>query len=280
MTGVLRVVATPLGNLGDLSARAREALASADAIAAEDTRRTGQLLKLLGLPPKPFLSYFAPKEAVKAGAIIDRLLAGGTVALVTDGGTPGVSDPGAVLVREALAKGIRVEPIPGPSAVALALSVSAHGSERFIFEGFLPSKSVGRRKRLEELSDETRTLVFYEAPHRLAAMLADLGDVFGADRHATVVREATKIHEEVREGTLAELAQAYSNGTKGEIVVVVAGGSPDLDRIRLDVRRLLTLALACGLSPDRAAIEVAAISGISRNRLNRLAKELHQAPSS
>ncbi|MGH2571627.1 MAG: 16S rRNA (cytidine(1402)-2'-O)-methyltransferase, partial [bacterium] len=192
-------------------------------------------------------------------------------------GTPGVSDPGATLVRAAVAKGVRVEPIPGPSAVALALSVSAQGSERFVFEGFLPPKQVARRKRLEELSDEKRTLVFYEGPHRLAAMLADLADVLGKDRGATVVREATKVHEEVRDGTLGELAEAYANGTKGEIVVVVEGGEPDPDRVRLDVRNLLRLAMACGLSPDRAAIEVAAISGVSRNRLRRLAMET--APS-
>ena len=277
MSGVLRVVATPLGNLGDISARAREALATADAIAAEDTRRTGRLLDLLGIGRKPLLSYFAPREAAKAEAIVARLLAGESIALVTDGGTPGVSDPGATLVRAAAAKGVRVEPIPGPSAVALALSVSAQGSERFVFEGFLPPKPVARRKRLEELSDETRTLVFYEAPHRLAAMLADLADVLGKDRGATVVREATKMHEEVRAGTLAELAEAYASGTKGEIVVVVEGGEPDRDRVRLDVRKLLGLAMACGLSPDRAALEVAAISGVSRNRLRRLAMET--APS-
>lgn len=276
--GTLRVVATPLGNLGDISARAREALASADAIAAEDTRRTGRLLQLLGIESKPLLSYFAPKEAVKAGAIVDRLLSGQTIALVTDGGTPGVSDPGAALVRAAVEKGVRVEPVPGPSAVALALSVSAQGSERFVFEGFLPAKRVARHRRLEELADETRTLVFYEAPHRLAAMLADLAEVFGEARTATVVREATKVHEEVRAGTLGELAEAYSEGTKGEIVVVVAGGEPNRERVRLDVRSLLVLAMGCGLSPDRAAIEVAAISGVPRNRLSRLAKEL--VPSS
>jgi 16S rRNA (cytidine1402-2'-O)-methyltransferase len=276
--GCLRVVATPLGNLGDISARAREALATADAIAAEDTRRTGQLLKLLGIESKPLLSYFAPKEAVKATAIVDRILAGQSIALVTDGGTPGVSDPGAELVRVAVEKGVRVEPIPGPSAVALALSVSAQGSERFIFEGFLPPKRVARRKRLEELEDETRTLVFYESPHRIAEMLADLAEVLGSERRATIVREATKVHEEVRAGTLTELAAAYSNGTKGEIVVVVAGGELNRERVRLDVRHLLRLAMECGLSPDRAAIEVAAISGVSRNRLNRLAKELPPSP--
>jgi 16S rRNA (cytidine1402-2'-O)-methyltransferase len=274
MSGVLRVVATPLGNLGDISARARDALATADAIAAEDTRRTGRLLELLGIGSKPLLSYFAPKEEMKAEAIIARLLAGESIALVTDGGTPGVSDPGAALVRAAVEKGVRVEPIPGPSAVALALSVSAQGSGRFVFEGFLPPKQVARRKRLDELAGETRTLVFYEAPHRIAAMLADLADVLGKDRRGTVVREATKLHEEVRAGTLAELAEAYAGGTKGEIVVVVEGGEPDRDRVRIDVRELLRLAIACGLSPDRAAIEVAAISGVPRNRLNRLAKEL------
>jgi len=275
--GVLRIVATPLGNLGDLSPRAREALASADAIAAEDTRRTGTLLQALGLPGKPMLSYFAPREREKARAILRRLEDGETVALVTDGGTPGVSDPGSWLVREALAAGIRVEAVPGPSAVTLALSVSPAGGGRFVFEGFLPPKSVARRKRLEELADETRPIVLFEAPHRLAAALQEMAAVLGAERRATVVREATKMFEEIVEGPLGELAERFAAGAKGEIVLVVEGGEEDPDRVRVDVGVLLELARSCGLSPERAAREVAAATGLPRSRLTRRAREAGDA---
>jgi 16S rRNA (cytidine1402-2'-O)-methyltransferase len=269
VSGTLRVVATPLGNLGDLSPRAREALETADAIAAEDTRRTGLLLARLGIPKKPLLSYFAPREKEKARAVLARLQAGQTVALVTDGGTPGVSDPGALLVREALAAGVRVEPVAGPSAVTAALSVSPAGGERFVFEGFLPSKTVARKKRLTELAGDPRTLVFYEAPHRLAESLADMAAVLGATRRATVVREATKLHEEVVEAPLAELAERFAAGTKGEMVVVVEGGQADPGRVMVDVEALLELAVRAGLTPARAAREVAALTGVPRGRLMR-----------
>lgn len=273
--GLLRVVATPLGNLGDLSARAREALESAEAVACEDTRRTGSLLQKLGIAKKPLLSYFAPRERDKARAIVERLRAGQTVALVTDGGTPGVSDPGAVLVQEAHAAGIRVEPVPGPSAVALAMSVSSLGGTGFVFEGFLPPRPAARRKRLRELAAEPRPIVLYEAPHRLAAALADLAAVLGAGRRATLAREATKLHEEIVEETLGELAARFAGGTKGEIVIVVEGGAsdPDPDRVQVDVGALLDLALRCGLSPERAAREVADATGLPRNRLTRAARE-------
>lgn len=271
--GLLRVVATPLGNLGDLSPRAREALETADAVAAEDTRRTGLLLQKLGLPKKPIFSYFAPREREKARAIVERLRAGQTVALVTDGGTPGVSDPGAVLVQEARAAGIRVEPVPGPSAVTLALSVSSLGGGGFVFEGFLPPKPAARRKRLEELAGESRPIVLYEAPHRLAAALADLAAVLGAARRATLVREATKLHEEIVEETLGELAARFSGEARGEIVIVVEGGEADPDQVTVDVKALLELAMRCGLSPERAAREVAEATGLPRNRLTRAARE-------
>lgn len=269
---MLRVVATPLGNLRDLSPRARDALESADVIAAEDTRRSGGLLRKLGLPKKPMLSYFAPREREKARAIVARLLAGESVALVTDAGTPGVSDPGAALVAAAMESGVRVEPVPGPSAVALALSVSPAGSERFVFEGFLPPKAGARRKRLDELSPETRTVVFYEAPHRIAASLAAMAEAFGAGRRATVVREATKLHEEIVEAPLADLAERFAEGTKGEIVIVVEGGERDPDLVSIEADKLLDLAIACGLSPERAARQVAEVTGLPRSRLTRMAR--------
>jgi 16S rRNA (cytidine1402-2'-O)-methyltransferase len=269
--GVLRVVATPLGNLGDLSPRAREALTTADAVAAEDTRRTGRLLAALGIPKKPLLSYYAPREREKARAVLARLAAGQTVALVTDGGTPGVSDPGALLVRLAAEAGARVEPVPGPSAVTVALSVSPAGGGRFVFDGFLPPKGAARRKRLAELAGETRALVLYEAPHRLAAALADLRDVLGAGRRATVVREATKRHEEIAWGTLAELAERFADGAKGEIVLVVEGGEKEADpgRVPVDVGALLDALVEAGLSPARAARAAAQATGLPRSRLAR-----------
>ncbi|MFN8177869.1 MAG: 16S rRNA (cytidine(1402)-2'-O)-methyltransferase [bacterium] len=267
--GVLRVVGTPLGNLADLSPRGREALESADAIAAEDTRRTGRLLELLGLPKKPLLALFAPRERERAPAIVARLVAGENVALVTDGGTPNVSDPGAVLIAAARAAGVRVEPIPGPSAVAVALSVSSNSGDRFVFEGFLPAKSQARRTRLEALARDERTIVLYEAPHRLAAALADLVATFGPVRRCTIVREATKMHEEIVEGALAELATRFSGEVRGEVVLVLEGAAGSDDRVSLDASALASWAVGLGLTPDRAAREVAELTGTPRSRLLR-----------
>jgi 16S rRNA (cytidine1402-2'-O)-methyltransferase len=274
MNGVLRVVATPLGNLDDLSKRAREALSTADALIAEDTRRTGRLLQLAGLPKKPIFSYFAPQERTKVGPILKRLREGKTLALVTDGGTPGISDPGAILVGLAHEAGIRIEPIPGPSAVAMALSVSSLSGERFVFEGFLPPKAVARRARLEALAKEERTIVLYEAPHRLPAMLVDLVEAFGESRKGTIVREGTKLHEEIREGTLAELASAFSEDVRGEVVLVVEGSPVSSDSVRVELDALLAFLVESGLSPDRAARVVATWTGLPRGRLTRMAKAL------
>jgi 16S rRNA (cytidine1402-2'-O)-methyltransferase len=274
MSGVLRVVATPLGNLDDLSKRAREALSTADALIAEDTRRTGRLLQLAGLPKKPIFSYFAPQERTKVGPILKRLREGKTLALVTDGGTPGISDPGAILVGLAHEAGIRIEPIPGPSAVAMALSVSSLSGERFVFEGFLPPKAVARRARLEALAKEERTIVLYEAPHRLSAMLVDLVETFGGNRKGTIVREGTKLHEEIREGTLAELASAFAEDVRGEVVLVVEGSPVSSDSVRVELDALLAFLVESGLSPDRAARVVATWTGLPRGRLTRMAKAL------
>jgi 16S rRNA (cytidine1402-2'-O)-methyltransferase len=274
MSGVLRVVATPLGNLDDLSKRAREALSTADALIAEDTRRTGRLLLLAGLPKKPIFSYFAPQERTKVGPILKRLREGKTLALVTDGGTPGISDPGAILVGLAHEAGIRIEPIPGPSAVAMALSVSSLSGERFVFEGFLPPKAVARRARLEALAKEERTIVLYEAPHRLSAMLVDLVETFGGNRKGTIVREGTKLHEEIREGTLAELASAFAEDVRGEVVLVVEGSPVSSDSVRVELDALLAFLVESGLSPDRAARVVATWTGLPRGRLTRMAKAL------
>jgi 16S rRNA (cytidine1402-2'-O)-methyltransferase len=221
------------------------------------------------------LSYFAPREREKAKVIVERMLAGETVALVSDGGTPGVSDPGAVVVGAALEAGVRVEPVPGPSAVTAALSISPAGGGPFVFEGFLPAKAAARRKRLEELRGETRAIVFYEAPHRIAETLADLAAVLGASRRATLVREATKMFEEVVEAPLGELAVRFASGTKGEMVIVVEGGEGEAGRVTVEVGALLDLVVRAGLSPARAAKEIAAVTGVPRGRLMR---ELESRP--
>ena len=223
--GRLYVVATPIGNLGDLSSRARETLQSCGLIAAEDTRHTGMLLKHLGITTRQ-LALHDHNEAARAQEIVQRLREGVSVALVSDAGTPAISDPGFDLVRAAAAAGIQVVAVPGPCAAIAALSIGALPTDRFCFEGFLPAKPSARRQRLQELAGEPRTLVFYESPHRIAECVEDCAKAFGAERAATVVREATKLHESVYRGTLREL-QARSaddaNFSRGEIVLLVGG---------------------------------------------------------
>jgi 16S rRNA (cytidine1402-2'-O)-methyltransferase len=220
--GTLYIVSTPIGNLEDVTMRALRVLGECSLIAAEDTRRTRKLLSRYDLHT-PLTSYYQQQQFHKAPRILDRIKSGEDVALVTDAGTPGISDPGAVLVGMAVEAGIAVVPIPGPSAVVTLLSVSGLPTDRFVFEGFLPVKSGRKRRRLEELSADPRTVILYESPHRLAKTLALLGEVFG-HRRAAVGRELTKIHEEVRRGTLAELLEHFE-GRKvlGEVTIAVAG---------------------------------------------------------
>ena len=205
-TGRLDVVATPIGNLSDLGARAREALAGADLIAAEDTRHTLALLSSIGVS-KPLLSLHSHNEARRVPEVLARLAAGAVVALVSDAGTPLLSDPGFDLVRAAVAAGFEVRAIPGPSAITAALAVAGLPTQRFCFEGFLPARLRERQTTLAALANETRTLVFFEAPHRIAQSLRDLSEAFGAERPAVVTRELTKVHETIYRGTLGELAQ-------------------------------------------------------------------------
>jgi 16S rRNA (cytidine1402-2'-O)-methyltransferase len=208
--GRLYVVATPIGNLGDLSARAREALAAAALIAAEDTRRTGQLLNAIGVSAK-LVSLHDYNEQDRIDSLVQQLQSGKIIALVSDAGTPLLSDPGFALVRAAAAAGIEVRAIPGPSALTAALSIAGLATDRFAFEGFLPSRQAERRATLERLSIESRTLVFFEAPHRIAETLVDLSQVFGGERHAVVARELTKMHESIYRGTLHELRELANN---------------------------------------------------------------------
>jgi 16S rRNA (cytidine1402-2'-O)-methyltransferase len=223
MTGRLYVVATPLGNLEDLSPRALKTLKECALIACEDTRRTGALLRIHGIRT-PMTSFFEHNEKDKGETILDALAQGKDVALVSDAGTPCISDPGYRLVRDARARGIEVLPVPGPSAVVTALSVSGLPSDRFLFVGFLPSRPKQRRTAIEELRDERATLIFYESPQRASDTLGDLLEAFG-DREAFLCREATKLHEEYRKGTLSSLRLVLDkrDRVRGEVVLVVAG---------------------------------------------------------
>ncbi len=274
-TGRLDVVATPIGNLSDLSDRARESLERADVIAAEDTRRTRTLLEALGIS-RPLVSLHAHNERRRLPDLLRRLQAGETVALVSDAGTPLVSDPGAELVRRALEERIEVRPIPGPSAVVSALVVAGLPAERFCFEGFLPAAEGERRERLHELAAEPRTLVFFEAPHRIASSLVDLATIFGAERRAAVARELTKVHETVYRGSLAELAErarVEPSFQRGEITLVVEGAPHRAQRAdERDLRRAVAL-LAKELPPGKAAALAAQLTGAKRSEAYALALE-------
>ena len=218
----LYLVPTPIGNLEDITLRAINILKAADAILAEDTRTSGILLKHLGIS-KPLQSYHIFNEHHSVQKLVQRLLKGETLALISDAGTPAISDPGFLLVRECLKSGIKIECLPGPTAFVPALVNSGLPSDRFTFEGFLPHKK-GRQTRLIELQAETRTMIFYESPHRLLKSLAQFVEYFGADRQVSVSRELTKIYEETVRGTVAEVLAYYTEkGVKGEIVVVLAG---------------------------------------------------------
>jgi 16S rRNA (cytidine1402-2'-O)-methyltransferase len=228
MTGRVILAGAPLGNPGDASARLRDVLAGADVVAAEDTRRLARLARDLDISVTGrVVSYFEGNEERRTPELVDALREGATVVVVTDGGMPSVSDPGYRLVRAALDAGFPVTAAPGPSAVTTALALSGLPSDRFVFEGFLPRTGPARRGRLKELATEPRTLVFFEAPHRIASALADFATVFGAERDAAVCRELTKTYEEVRRGPLGELAAwAAQSEPRGEITLVVTGATP------------------------------------------------------
>ena len=275
--GRLAVISTPIGNLGDLSPRARDELASAELIAAEDTRRTGQLLTTLGLT-RPLVSLHEHNETERIDELLVRLRGGARIALVSDAGTPLLSDPGFELVRRVSSEGMSVVAVPGPSAITAALSIAGLPTERFSFEGFLPARLAERRGRLAELAPESRTQVFFEAPHRIAESLEDMSAAFGASRRAAVARELTKVFETVYRGTLAELAtlaRGDSNFTRGEITVVVEGAAPapaaDTARITLDAA---LIALLVELAPSKAAAVAAKLTGAKRNDAYQRALEL------
>ena len=269
MAGTLYLVATPIGNLGDLSPRAAETLAQADFIAAEDTRVTVKLLNHLGLK-KPMVSYHRHNTAPRGQEITDRLLAGEVCALVTDAGTPAISDPGEDLVAQCAQLAIPVVAIPGPCAFVNALAVSGLPTGRFTFEGFLAMNKKNRRAHLDSLRRETRTMVFHEAPHKLPATLADLAEAFGPQRRVALCRELTKLHEEVRRTTLGQAADYYrDHPPKGEFVLVVEGAPEEAPQGHtLEEGMALAAQLqAQGLSTRDAVKEAAAVCGLSRKAL-------------
>jgi 16S rRNA (cytidine1402-2'-O)-methyltransferase len=279
MPGRLLIVATPIGNLTDLSDRAREALAGADVIAAEDTRHTSALLKALGIA-KPLVSLHEHNESQRAATLLGRLAAGDNVALVSDAGTPLLSDPGFELVRRAVSAGIEVTAIPGPSAITTALAVAGLPTDRFCFEGFLPARARERRAVLAGLARERRTLVFFEAPHRIAGALEDMAAELGAERRAVAARELTKAHETIYRGTLGELtarARAEPNFARGEITLVVQGATAAASAVDETMLPRAVELLVKELPPAKAAAIAAQLTGATRAAAYALATRARRA---
>ncbi len=277
MTGTLVLVATPIGNLGDLAPRAIEELARADLVCCEDTRRTGRLLQHAGVRARELMVVNDHTEHAAAAAVLDRLASGARVAVVTDAGMPGISDPGERLVAAAAAAGHAVLAVPGPSAVIAALVTSGLSTARFVFEGFLPRKGEARAERLRSLTSESRTIVCYEAPHRIARTLEDLVRALGGERRVAIARELTKLHEEVWRGTLRDACTWAAGEVRGELVLVIEGAPeappPDDDMLR----EALRAQLAAGSSVKDAAAAVATSFGTGRRAVYELALTIARA---
>jgi len=271
MAGLLSVVATPIGNLDDLSPRAARALERADVIACEDTRVTRKLLTRVNARAR-LVPYHARNENSRTPELMRRVAAGEHVALVTDAGTPGVSDPGRRLVSACVEAGLQVEMVPGPSAALAALVLSGLPMARFVFEGFLPRTASARRRRLRELAHEERTLVLFESPHRLAASLADIVESLG-DRPAAIARELTKMHEEVSRGTLRELRDSIGDRVRGEVTLVIAGATAGdaASAEPPDIAAALRATIAGGVSKKEAIARVAAELGVPKKDVYRVA---------
>ncbi|MGB5258166.1 MAG: 16S rRNA (cytidine(1402)-2'-O)-methyltransferase [Woeseiaceae bacterium] len=278
MSGTLYIVATPIGNMEDLTPRARKTLAEVDLVAAEDTRHTGRLLLSIGVKARLMaLHDHNEKEAV--GSAIEKLESGQSVALVSDAGTPLVSDPGYRLVRAAHEHGVPVSPIPGASALTAALSAAGLPTDRFCFEGFLPAKRTARRKLLASLRQHTHTTIFYESVHRAAESLEDMREILGDDRDAFIGRELTKLHEQCVLGTLQQLQQQIEDGSivaKGEFVIVVSGADETAPSLSFDTDRLL-MELGNVLPAKEAARVSASVTGLKKNALYQRLLELRQA---
>ena len=267
MAGMLYLVPTPIGNLGDISQRCRQTLENADFIAAEDTRVTLKLLNHLGIK-KSLVSYYEHNKAYKGNIILDRILAGETCALVSDAGSPAISDPGEELVKQCAEAGVTVCAIPGPCAVVTALSISGQSTGRFCFEGFLSTAKKSRREHLESLIGETRTMIFYEAPHKLLNTLEDMAAVFGSDRPISLCRELTKLHEEVVRTTLGQAIETYTdNPPKGEFVLVLAGApeTPLQGATPADAAAMVARLMEQGISRKDAVRQTAAALNLPKN---------------
>ena len=267
MSAMLYLVPTPIGNLGDISLRCRETLENADFIAAEDTRVTLKLLNHLGIR-KSLVSYYEHNKAAQGGKIVERILAGETCALVSDAGSPAISDPGEDLVKQCAAAGIPVCAIPGPCAAITALSISGQATGRFCFEGFLSTAKKSRREHLDALKKEQRTMIFYEAPHKLLTTLTDLREVFGGDRPISLCRELTKLHEEVVRTTLAEAVTRYTETPpKGEFVLIVAGAPAEQQEApsETDAAARVSQLMAEGVSRKDAVKQAAKELGLPKN---------------
>ncbi len=278
MAGMLYLVPTPIGNLGDISQRCRETLEQADFIAAEDTRVSLKLLNHLGIK-KSLVSYYEHNKAFKGNVIVERILAGETCALVSDAGSPAISDPGEDLVRQCAEAGITVCAIPGPCAVITALSISGQATGRFCFEGFLSTAKKSRREHLNDLAKERRTMVFYEAPHKLLSTLEDMAQVFGPERPISLCRELTKLHEEVVRTTLGEAIEKYTqNAPKGEFVLVVAGAAEEIkeEATAEDAAQMVHRLMAEGLSRKDAVKETAKALDMPKNAVYDAALALEE----
>ena len=268
VSGRLVLVGTPIGNLGDISPRALEALGQAAVVACEDTRRTGRLLSHFGIASPTYIVVNEHTEGEAAERLLGHVQRGDVVVLVSDAGMPGVSDPGEFLVSKAIEAGVTVEVVPGPSAVLHALVASGLTTSRFVFEGFLPRKGSGRALRLRELADEHRTAVLFEAPHRLAKTLNDLAEVCGGERRIVLARELTKLHEEIWRGSLAEaLTRCGEVDPRGEYVLVLDGAAPRADATDDELRQAARESLAKGASKRDAAAAVADVFAVSRKRV-------------
>lgn len=277
---LLYLVPTPIGNLSDISQRCRQTLAEADFIAAEDTRVTLKLLNHLEIK-KPLVSYYKHNKEVSGPRILERILAGETCALVSDAGSPAISDPGEDLVRLCAENGVTVCAVPGPCAAITALSISGLPTGRFTFEGFLSTTKKTRRAHLNSLQNETRTMIFYEAPHKLCATLEDLAAAFGTERKISLCRELTKLHEEVLRMTLGEAVAYYAQQQpRGEYVLVVAGAAPREERelTEDDALKLVRERIAQGLSRKDAVKQVAALTGFAKNALYDAALRAENEP--
>lgn len=274
MTGTLYLVGTPIGNLEDITARAIKTLQAVDRIAAEDTRHTGKLLKYFQITT-PQISYHDHNRQERTPELVARLNQGENIALVSDAGMPGISDPGVELVQACIAAGIAIVPIPGVTAAMTALVGSGLPTDRFVFEGFLASKTKARCDRLQALATETRTLIFYESPHRLIAMLTDIAAVMGGERSLTLARELTKLHEEFWRGTVEEAIAHYStHPPKGEFTLILAGARANTPPTEIDLKGQLETLIQQGMSRSAASRHLAQTTGQPRRDIYQLALTL------